>query len=158
MEIPGHMKVSDALKMFYGSQKLGREAFEDDFNWANFNGIQVPYPNLPWRKKMMHLHDVNHVLTEYDTSWIGEGEIAAFELASGYPGKTAVAYLYAPFSLAIGFLFSPSRIIQAFRRGLCMRNACHLNLSKEILFNSTVAELRATLGIHSPFEKGKISA
>ncbi len=147
MKIQDGLKISEALKVFHGQERLGDEAYKQPVNYANFVVVKVPYPNLKQRRELVHLHDINHILTGYDTSWVGEGEVAAWELASGFPGRAWVGYLYAPFSLVIGFFFGPSRIVRAFRRGLREKNSCHAPLSKEELFNSTVGELKKVLGI-----------
>ena len=31
----------------------------------------------------MRYHDLHHILTEYDTTWTGEAEVSAWELATG---------------------------------------------------------------------------
>jgi len=41
------------------------------------------FPNVAPRVRAVKLHDLHHILTGYGTSWTGEAEIAAWELASG---------------------------------------------------------------------------
>jgi hypothetical protein len=48
-------------------------------------GGHVVLPNVKSRQRALPLHDLHHLVTGYDTSWRGEAEIAAWELAAGMP-------------------------------------------------------------------------
>ena len=95
--------------------------------------------------RAVKLHDLHHVLTGYPTSWTGEGEIGAWELASGCRNHWAAWYLN--FSAAlIGLLIAPRRVLSAFRRGRRERNLYGGELS-DALLEETVGAARARLGI-----------
>lgn len=141
------MTVKEALSEFYAKNHLGKDAFEKNLNYADFRIIKIPYPNFKKRQQLVYLHDINHVLTGYDTSWIGEGEVAAWELASGFPPHCWVGYLYAPFTFLIGLVLSPKRVLKAFCRGLKEKNSCHAKLDKEQIMSLKVKDLLSTLRI-----------
>jgi hypothetical protein len=107
----------------------------------------VAFPNTASRVRSVRLHDIHHVLTEYDTTWTGEAEIAAWELASGcarhYP-----AWVLNLAAMAIGFAIAPRRTFSAFGRGWRSRNLYRGQFS-DTLLDRTVGELREKLGIHS---------
>jgi len=63
---------------------------------------------------------LTHLITGYETSWVGEGEIAAWELASGFPAKMWIGYIYPPITFAIGLLLAPRKVFHAFKKG-CSR-------------------------------------
>ncbi len=140
------LKIRDALQVFYGSESLGQDAFIAKINYADFKIFKLPFPNLKKRREIVYLHDINHVLSGYDTSWMGEGEVAAWELGSGFPPRCWVGYFYAPFTLMIGLVLSPVRVYRAFLRGRRQKNSCYADLSKEEIFNLSVKDLKIILG------------
>ena len=73
-------------------------------------------PNSPARKKAVPLHDLHHLATGYDTSWTGEAEIAAWELASGCYSYLA-AWLLNLLAFPLGLIIAPVRTWRAFQRG-----------------------------------------
>ena len=103
------LTVGNSLKKFYGDNYFGTEALEDSWNWVRMGPLRIPFPNLKWRKEAIYLHDIMHLVTGYDTSWIGEGEVAAYELASGFPKRYWIGYIYPPITFTIGMLIAPRR-------------------------------------------------
>jgi len=140
-------KVKYALSEFYAEQKLDLDSPSQLINYYPLGWFKIPFINLPARRRLLHLHDINHLLMGYDTSLRGEAQLAALELASGFPSHCRIGYLYSPFALLPGLLLCPIKVYKAFIRGLNTRNACHLKLSKETLFNSKVSDLKDLLNI-----------
>ena len=54
-------------------------------NWVRVDmfGRRVPVFPIYGFKKTLFLHDIHHLLSDYDTDFRGELEIAAWELSSG---------------------------------------------------------------------------
>ncbi|HEY8122395.1 MAG TPA: hypothetical protein VII78_13825 [Myxococcota bacterium] len=102
-------------------------------------------PNTSGRVRAIRLHDLHHVLTGFPTTWAGEGEIGAFELASGCRDHWAAWYLN--FSAAvIGMFVAPRRVLLAFRRGRRQRNLYGEEFS-DALLDETIGAARARLAI-----------
>jgi len=139
------IKVGEALKKFYEVEHLGRDAYEQNLNYARFGFLKIPFPNPKQRREIVYLHDINHVLSGYDTSWIGEGEVAGWELASGFPRHCWIGYFYAPFTLIIGLMLNPARVYRAFLQGRRTRNSCFASLPKNQILNMKLGELKAAL-------------
>lgn len=103
------------------------------------------FPNTAARIRSVKLHDLHHVLTEYDTTWTGESEIAGWELASGcarhYP-----AWILNGAAFVIGLFIAPRRTLRAFRRGLHSRNLYRHSFDESLL-DRTVADVRGELGL-----------
>ena len=94
----------------------------------------------------MKLHDLHHIVTNYDTSWTGESEIAAWELASGCR-RHWVAWGLNLGALAIGLVIAPRRTWRAFVRGRRSGNLYGSASFDEALLDRTVGELRRQVGI-----------
>lgn len=105
----------------------------------------LAFPNTAARVRSVRLHDLHHVLTEYDTTWSGEGEIAAWEIASGC-GMHYAAWLLNFGAFTVGLLIAPMRTFHAFVRGRRSRNLYSTQFQESML-DRTVAELRSALMI-----------
>ena len=110
------------------------------------NRLPVYLMNTPPRRRAVPFHDLHHVLTEYDTSLIGESEIAAWELAAGTRPHWMAAILDLS-ALAIGLFIAPRRTFRAFVRGRHSRSLYAEPLSESLLSES-VASVRERLGLH----------
>ena len=139
--------AESALAEYYRVNYFGDHAFRDPWVWVKLGPISFPFPNPPARRAAIHLHDLTHMITGYDTSWTGEGEVAAYELASGFPPKFWIGWIYSPMTLFTGFLVAPRRVIRAWRRGRGRSNLYKLDLPWEELRTLSLGELRRRTGL-----------
>lgn len=144
----GVQTAGQALTEYYKSHYFGDKAQTDKWVWVNLIGpISLPFPNSRRRREIIYIHDLHHIVTGYTTDWTGEGEVAAWELASGFPAGFRSAYFYAPVTFLIGVFVSPLRVIKAFRRGIGQKNICHLKMSRKRIISLTIDEIRRELGL-----------
>ena len=134
--------VGYALKEFYGANYLGDEIMTDKINWFGYGYFKIPYPNVKMRRELIYLHDLTHVITGYGTTFVEAGELAAWEIASGFPSSMWVGYVYPPLAFIVGFILSPRRVIQAFKKGRGQNNLYKLGLPKEEMVKKTISELK----------------
>lgn len=106
----------------------------------------VRFPNTKGHQWATPLHDMHHILTGYRTDWIGEAEIAAWELRAGC--KTLVVYSLDVAGVIIGLFISPRRVGRAFRRAKRQRTLYHDPIAYDQLLKMSVGELRKRLGIY----------
>jgi hypothetical protein len=102
-------------------------------------------PNTAARVRAVRLHDLHHVLTGYATTWSGEAEIAAWELASGC-GRYGAAWVLNGLALLYGLFLCPRRLAAAWRRGRRSRNLYHEGW-RDALLDETVGAARLRLGL-----------
>ena len=96
------------------------------------------------------LHDLHHIAAEYGTDWPGEGEIAAWEIASGCGGYHA-AWLLNLGGFGAGLLVAPRRVFRAFLRGRRAKTNLYKNgIDESRLDQMTVGILRDELGLRAP--------
>jgi len=74
------------------------------------------FPNSDARRRAVRYHDLHHVLTDYDTDWIGEAEIGAWEVGSSCADHWAAWYLNLVV-MFVGLFVAPRRTFRAFVRG-----------------------------------------
>jgi len=131
---------------FAGSGFAAGGNYDDRLVWVKLGRWRVPVlPNSAARLRAVRLHDLHHVLAEYDTSWTGEAEIGAWELASGCRSFVA-AWLLDIGAAALGLLIAPRRVARAFARGRRTRNL-YRGEYDEAMLDRTVGEVRAELGL-----------
>jgi hypothetical protein len=104
--------------------------------------IPMPFPNSSARRKVIALHDVNHLVAGVSTGNVGEAEISGWELASGGCGKYLAAWGLDLAGMLMGFVW-PVHFLRAFCAGRTMRNAYAFD-ADEVL-NMDLAELRQIL-------------
>jgi hypothetical protein len=103
------------------------------------------FPNTSSRVRAVKLHDIHHVLTEYATTWVGESEIGAWEIASGC-GRHYPAWFLNFGAFAIGLALAPRRVFKAFVRGRHSHNL-YAGEFQDHMLDRTVGELRTELTI-----------
>lgn len=89
-----------------------------DERWVKMKAGPFPiwFPNIPARQLAVRFHDLHHVLTEYETTWRGETEIGAWEVATGC-GRFWVGWLLDLLAFAVGLAINPRGVFRAFVRG-----------------------------------------
>ena len=103
------------------------------------------FPNTAARVRAVRLHDLHHVVTGYATTWRGEAEIGAWEIASGC-GSYLAAWVLNGLALTYGLLLWPRHMLAAWRRGRRSRNLYGEDWSDDLL-DETVGGLRQRLGL-----------
>jgi len=138
--------VREARARYFAENGFGDGGYDDRWVVLRVSGWPLlAFPNSAQRVRSVRIHDVHHVLTGYATSWRGEGEIAAWELASGCRDHWA-AWLLNLSAAAIGGVIAPRATWRAFRRGRRSRNLYDREWDDAIL-EGTVGELRRELGL-----------
>lgn len=107
--------------------------------------LPLKFPNTRAHQWATPLHDLHHVLTGYRTDWIGEAELAAWELRAGC--KTLVVYWLDLSGAAIGLFISPARVWRAFRAAKGQRTLYRNPVLSDSIMQMTVGEGRFSLGI-----------
>ena len=92
------------------------------------------------RRDAVPLHDIDHILTEYKTDWLGEWEISSYELGTGC-GRYWAATLINMQAILVGALRAPRLCIKAFARGRRSKGVYHFSSVDELL-NQNLGSLR----------------
>lgn len=90
---------------------------EDVQTWSCPIGpLNLKFPNFTWRRAAIRAHDLHHLMTGYPQTMRGEFQLAAWEFGAGrYPHWGAT--LFCSPLLIMGALWSPSRMVRAYRAG-----------------------------------------
>jgi hypothetical protein len=142
--IETRMTVREAREDYFRRNGLSEAGYADRCVRLRVGPVSVWFPNTAARRRAVKLHDLHHVATGYDTTWTGEGEIAAWELAAGC-GRHLAAWLLNAGGLAIGIAIAPRRTCRAWKRGWRSRSLYAARELDESMLDIDVAELRARL-------------
>jgi hypothetical protein len=142
------LSLGDALARHYRAHGLPLDGGEHDRTFrVRLGRVTLRLPNPPSRRRAVFFHDVNHVLTGYDTSFAGgEMEIAAFEISSGC-GSFWMAWGINLTMFALGLLTAPRRAYAAFVRGRHVASVYRRREDRAMLSAMTVAGLMALMKI-----------
>ena len=116
-EYPDDVTMREARRRYFEVNAFGPNGGYDDA-WVDFKlgPLPFPFPNSPARVKAVRYHDLHHVLTGYDTSFVGELEISAWEIAAGCK-SFAAAWVLNLGGMTAGLFRAPKRTFAAFVRG-----------------------------------------
>lgn len=140
------LSLLDARRAYFDANGFGADGGYAK-RWVKVKMGPVPFwfPNSSGRVRAVRYHDLHHVATGYDTDWTGEGEIAAWEIASSC-GEHYAAWWLNLLAMAIGVAIAPARIFRAFVRGRHTRNL-YAERFDDALLASSVGALRGRLGL-----------
>lgn len=116
---------------------------------VEFSTFEVPlpfftlsFPNLSWRKKMLHIHDLEHILNEQDTSWKGEMFIASWEISTGF-WKHFPIIIFPLWTMGWGIWKHPSAVLNGFQKGNTDKGIANLNVPQEELLDMDLSQLQS---------------
>jgi len=135
--------LRDARLRYWRANGFGDDGgYNKKWEVLKLGPIPFPVRNVEARKDAIRYHDLNHLVTGYDTDLTGETEIAAWELASGC-GSKWVAWVLNLQALLLSPLW-PRRALKAWARGRRSKSIYSSNFNEATL-DRTVGELRQTL-------------
>jgi hypothetical protein len=115
--------VQEALARHLAASGLPPDAGDSDpFAVVRIFYLPYPIPNTRARKRAVRIHDLNHLVSGYETDRIGELEISAWELASGGCRDYGAAWVLDLAGLLGGLMVAPSRTVRAFWTGRTQQN------------------------------------
>lgn len=143
------ISLRDARSRYFEANGLGASGgYEKKWVPLSFGPLRFAIPNTPGRVWAVRYHDLHHVVTGYDTSWVGESEIGAWELASGCRDLVA-AWVLNLYAMQLGLWLAPRAVWHAFVRGRHTRNL-YGEAFDDALLDETVDAMRRRLGLDRP--------
>lgn len=123
---------------------------------VEFSTFEVPLPfftltlpNLSWRKRMLYIHDLEHILNEQDTSWKGEMYIASWEISTGF-WKSFPLIIFPLWTMGWGIWKHPSSVYSGFLKGDTNKGIANLNIPEEQILRMDLSQLKALTQYENP--------
>jgi len=140
------LSLGEARQQYFAANGFGDDGgYDTDWVDVKIGPIPARIPNTAGRKRAVPFHDLHHVVTGYRTTFRGECEIGAWEVASGC-GDHWVAWLLNFGVFGAGLLFAIGDVWRAFLLGRRSQNLYHSNLSNALLA-TPLRDVRRDLGI-----------
>ena len=138
--------VGDALAAYYVAHELPADGgATDPVFHVRIGPFSVPLPNPPGRRRAVVFHDVNHLVTGYNTTFSdGEVVIAGFEVGAGCGPYWIVWYINLSM-MALGIVFRPRDVFASFVRGRRSASIYRHGADPSTLSLMSVAEVRTLL-------------
>lgn len=142
------LTLLDARRRYFEQQGFDSSYSE---RWVKLQAGPIPIYlyNAEGRRRAVRFHDLHHIATGYQTTWTGEAEISAWEIAS-HCGRFMWAWFLNLQGMAIGLVIAPRAVFRAFVRGRHTRNLYHQGEFREALLERSVGEVRRSLGLDRP--------
>lgn len=116
------MDINQGLAEFYTASGFEAETGKRPAFVEVFVGcLLIPLPNVETRRKYLRYHDLHHVITGYDASQVGEGEVSAWELGTGSMLHPILMFMNL-IAISTALAVSPTRVFRAYLRGCKSRN------------------------------------
>lgn len=146
MTYPDGMALLEARRLYFDANGFGEDGgYSKRWFKVGWKWLALPLPNTASRVRAVRVHDLHHIATGYPTTWRGEAEIGAWELAGGC-GDYGPAWLLNRYSFAVGLVIAPRRLWRAFLSGRHCKNLYVGDVSEDLLQES-VGHLRYRLGL-----------
>jgi len=111
------MTLREHLDQFYRQYNIPENGGVDDKTFeVPLPHLTLKLPNYPWRKRMLYIHDLEHVLNRQDTTWNGEMFIASWEIATGFYQNFPII-VFPLWTMGWGIWRHPKTVFTAFRNG-----------------------------------------
>ena len=135
------MTLREQLDNFYIQYNIPPEGGVNDKTFVvPLPVFSLTLPNFPWRKKMLYVHDLEHILNKQNTSWQGEIFIASWEISTGFM-KNFPVIVFPLWTMGWGLWVHPTTVLRAFRKGHADRGIARLPIQKEKLLDFDLTQL-----------------
>jgi hypothetical protein len=84
--------VQEARDAFLARRGFTTESYDAPIVPIPIGPLTIPLPSSEGRRALVRWHDLHHVLTGYDTDFVGEGEIGVWELRAGCTNLAGYVY------------------------------------------------------------------
>ena len=135
------MVISQKLDQFYTQNNLDKNGGEDnDYFMMKFRFFSLKLPNSEFRKKVVYIHDIEHVLFDCDVSWKGEAYIAGWEIATGMWKHFPIGIM-SLWAMGFGLFTHPKDVLNGYKKGLNYTGLIDRKIPKNEIMNLTLEEV-----------------
>ena len=110
------LTLREGRESYFRANGFSEKGYSEKWVPLSAGPFRFGFPNTKARVSAVKRHDLHHVLTGYEATWVGEAEIAAWELASGC-GRFYAAWILNVAAATIGLVISPRMLVKAWRKG-----------------------------------------
>ena len=144
------MTIAQSLQRFYKENNFTDDGGEnEDFFELKFKLITLKLPNSQFRKDVIHVHDIQHVLYDCDTTWKGEAFIAGWEIGSKMWKHFPIG-LMSIWAMGFSLLNYPKEVLKGYKKGIQCKGIIDLKLTKKELLLLSKSDIEALIKKKNP--------
>ena len=144
------MTIQQKLTNFYIQNNLDKDGGENnDWFYLHFKFFSLKLPNSQFRKDIIHIHDIEHILYNCDTTWKGEAFIAGWEIATGLWKKLPIGIM-SLWAMGFSLLIHSKEVIKGYKEGLVVNGVINLDIEKEKLLQLTITQVEQLIRKEKP--------
>jgi hypothetical protein len=128
-----HLNLAEARELYFKNSGFGEETYTTD-RWVrvDFGPLPFYFLNTAGRKAIVPLHDLHHILNNYPTTFLGEAQIGAWEIASDCR-RVPIAWVLNREAIFFGSFINLRAIYDSYRRGKVAKNLYRARYRPEML-------------------------
>ena len=112
------MTISQSLQQFYTKNNFKDDGGEnEDFFELKFKLFTLKLPNSQFRKYVINIHDIQHILYNCDTTWKGEAFIAGWEIGTKMWKHFPIGIM-SLWAMGFSLLNHPKEVLKGFKEGI----------------------------------------
>ncbi|WP_299046680.1 hypothetical protein [uncultured Polaribacter sp.] len=139
------MTIEKSLQAFYKKNNFKPDGGENDAYFSlKFRYFSIKLPNLSFRKNVIYIHDIQHILFQKDTSWKGEAFIAGWEISTKIWKHLPIGIM-SLWVMGFSVLNHPKDVLKGYKTGINSIGIINLNLQKKQLLNMPVDNLKSLI-------------
>ncbi|MDG1841188.1 MAG: hypothetical protein P8I93_02445 [Crocinitomicaceae bacterium] len=148
------MTLNKLLSQFYKDNDLPDNGGDDQKTFKmKLIGLTFTFPNPKFRRDVIHVHDLQHILNNCDVSWKGEGYIAGWEIATGMWKHFPVGF-FSIWAMGYSLFLYPKAVFKGFIKGINNVGIIDLNKSKDEFLKMEFDELLLLTSKENPKKIG----
>ncbi len=139
------MTIYQSLQKFYTENNFSADGGENEAYFdLKFKFFTLKLPNSNFRKKVIYIHDIQHILYNQNTTWKGEAFIAGWEIGTNMWKHLPIGIM-SLWAMGFSVLNHPKDVLKGYKTGINSIGIIDLNLQKEQLFNMPLANLKSLI-------------
>ena len=139
------MTFSQSLQTFYKDNNFATDGGEsEDFFELKFQLFTLKLPNSQFRKDVIHIHDIQHILYNCDTTWKGEAFIAGWEIGTKMWKHFPIG-LMSLWAMGFSLLNHPKEVLKGYKAGINSIGIIDLKMEKKALLSLSISELKSII-------------
>lgn len=136
------MTISQSLQTFYKLNDFPNDGGESkDYFELKFKFFTLKLPNSQFRKEVIHIHDIQHLLYNCDTSWKGEAFIAGWEIGTKMWKHFPIGFM-SLWAMGFSIFNHPKEVLKGYKSGINSKGIIDLKMDKATLLSLSISELK----------------
>lgn len=140
--------IQQALQQFRKENSLALDGgINDSYFELKFKLFTLKLPNFDFRKKVIDIHDIQHIVYDQDTSWKGESFIAGWEIGSKIWKHFPIGFI-SLWAMGFSMLNYPKQVLLGYKAGIQCKGIIDLDIPRNELLKLSSQEIQQLITLN----------